>query len=749
MRLEVGAAVETGFLREPECQNIQQLLQLAEESASASAYQPARVGDQVGDYQLIEVLGKGGMGIVYRAQHVRLKKDVALKLISDAAIHSPKSLQRFEREMQAIGQLEHPNVVNALDAGDFEGRPFLTMELIRGFDLTQLIKAGDSLPVADACELVRQAAVGLQYAHDRQLIHRDVKPANLMLTVDPLGEPNVKVMDLGLAQITEAGTDELTDQGQLMGTLKYMAPEQAAGDGRVDFKADIYALGATLFHLLTGDVPFGGPEHNTPVKRLQSLTTQAAPTVAARRDDLPSDLVALVDQMLDRHVANRPESMQQLAAQLAKFCDGHSLQKLAQTTPTTPAFTRAKTTEVKSDANSDPKRKARPTFPLKWILSILCCLAICSGVIWLRQTDGSYLRIDADPTIDVSIELIEDGELVETFQVGKNRKQIWCKSGKYKVRLPAGVKDSLTLEGADLTVTRGENTVVRIRRISAADLAKQVTDATSRKTSEPGRTARPTAREAVERVLSKDGRAVVMVDGKRIHIDGTSQIPKVPFEFRGVASKHSNSLNDDDCQFLAQFNTIDQLELVWSDATEDGFKNFAGRKQILSLSIPRALPRSDSIAALFPNLRYVSPAYPEIEDFTVSIRNNPGIVVLRVYRSQMPAIACSNVAAMPNLKFLDAEDAELKGEDIRLISKSTTLQHLRMTLHGDMDVSELAPLAHMKTLKSIRVDGPASSPGRHDFAQEIKMLLPQCEYITDEARHNQIRDDLIYATGTK
>src|SRR5262249_33677503 len=159
----------------------------------------------------------------------------------------------------AGGRLEHPNLVRYTDAGEVEGKLFLVMELLDGEDLAKLVKARGPLPVAEACALVRQAALGLQHAHEQGLVHRDVKPSNLLLTTAGV----VKVLDLGLARLCAAGPagEALTSATQLMGTPDYMAPEQLLDSHAVDARTDLYSLGCTLYHLLAGDPPFGGPSY--------------------------------------------------------------------------------------------------------------------------------------------------------------------------------------------------------------------------------------------------------------------------------------------------------------------------------------------------------------------------------------------------------------------------------------------------------------------------------------------------------
>ena len=207
----------------------------------------------LGEYEILERLGSGGMGEVYKARHRRLNKLVALKLLPVASSSLQERVARFVREMQAVGPLDHPNVVEAFDAGEEGGKAYLVMRLVEGVDQDRLDRERGPLPVAEACDLARQAAQGLDYLHRRGLIHRDVKPSNLMRTPEGM----VKVLDLGLARLpVEDGSGEnLTGSGQPVGTPDYLSPEQAAG-ATVDARSDLYGLGCTLFYLLTCRPPF-------------------------------------------------------------------------------------------------------------------------------------------------------------------------------------------------------------------------------------------------------------------------------------------------------------------------------------------------------------------------------------------------------------------------------------------------------------------------------------------------------------
>ena len=310
------------YLREPE---LSRVFDLAAALAPAAASGPA-VAEQLRDYRLLVRLGQGGMGTVYKAVHTRLDKLVAVKLLPPDRTRDPHAVARFQREMKAVGKLEHPNIVAAHDAGEADGRHYLVMEYVEGLDLAEVSRRARPLAVADACELARQAALGLDYAHHHGLIHRDVKPSNLMLTADG----HVKILDLGLAllQGEPVAGGELTGTEQLMGTTDYMAPEQAGDCHGVGGPADIYSLGCTLYKLLTGVVPYGGPAFATSMKKLLAHVNAPVPNLAERRVGLPDGLVAAVERMMAKLPEARFATAAEVAGALAPFAAGSDLPAL-------------------------------------------------------------------------------------------------------------------------------------------------------------------------------------------------------------------------------------------------------------------------------------------------------------------------------------------------------------------------------------------------------------------------------------
>lgn len=288
-----------------------------------------KLSDRLGSYELLAPLGRGGMGMVFRARHVRLKKQFALKILSPSLARDQDAIRRFEREIEALGRLEHDNLVRASDAGVENGVPFVVMELLDGMDLAELTHKQGPWPIAEACEAIRQAALGLHHAFERGLVHRDIKPSNLWLT--PTGV--VKVLDLGLARLggEDGSATPMTAAGVWMGTPDYMAPEQLLDSHTADIRADLYSLGCTLFHLLTGEPPFGPSTHSTLRQKREAHLREPPPDIRQRRPDVPAELAKVVARLLAKRPEDRYATPAIAAAALEPFADASGLARLLDT----------------------------------------------------------------------------------------------------------------------------------------------------------------------------------------------------------------------------------------------------------------------------------------------------------------------------------------------------------------------------------------------------------------------------------
>ncbi len=269
----------------------------------------------LGPYVLLERLGEGGMGQVFKARQVRLDRVVALKVIRPERLAQAGAVQRFQREARAVARLAHPNIVTIHDADEAGGIHFFAMEYVEGIDLGRLLDKHGPLLVDQACAYIRQAALGLQHAHEQGLVHRDVKPANLLLTNQGL----IKILDLGLARLgQQLDSTALTHEGALMGTPDYIAPEQVADPHTVDIRADLYSLGCTLYRLLTGQVPFPGA---SVIEKLDQHRWGEPIPVEQIRLDVPAAVGGLVRRLMAKRPQDRFQTPAELAAVLGEILE--------------------------------------------------------------------------------------------------------------------------------------------------------------------------------------------------------------------------------------------------------------------------------------------------------------------------------------------------------------------------------------------------------------------------------------------
>ena len=304
-------------------ESAEQLSRQLVRSGLLTAWQAAQLlkgqsGFVLGHYRLLDSIGRGGMGHVFRAIDSRDSSIVAIKVMSRKLSSNQHLVNRFRREIRASSRLNNPHIVRSLDAGRVGNIDFMVMEYVNGEQLDDMLAGLPAIPVAQACEIIRQTALGLQHAFEKQMVHRDIKPSNLMLDWADNGEARVRIMDMGLVRLLDDDDDRtaVTRAGQVMGTPDYMSPEQGWNTAAVDIRSDIYSLGCTFFRLLTGRVPFQG---DNPLQVLMVRCSRDAPSVRSIRAELAEPIDAIVTRMIRRDPDQRFQTPQELADALEPF----------------------------------------------------------------------------------------------------------------------------------------------------------------------------------------------------------------------------------------------------------------------------------------------------------------------------------------------------------------------------------------------------------------------------------------------
>ena len=325
----------------------------------------------LGNYIVLEKLGEGGMGHVFKARHRRMGRIVCLKVLRSSGRKSPEMVERFKRETRAVASLNHPNIVVAHDADESDGIPFLVMEYIEGLDLSQYVKKHGEMPASKVVPLMLQAAQALAYAHDQGVVHRDIKPHNLLL--DTTG--SVKILDMGLARFDSYLTESpdasthaaMTNSGVVMGTVDYMSPEQAMNCRNADARSDIYSLGCTLYFMLTGKPLYDG---QTVMERLIAHREKATPWLANEAPGVSLELAAVFQKMVAKEAEDRYQSMNDLIDDLGILAAGGTPNAAIKVVE--PALS---SSSQRSANKAKPWRAAVVAGTLAFVVGIACALA--------------------------------------------------------------------------------------------------------------------------------------------------------------------------------------------------------------------------------------------------------------------------------------------------------------------------------------------------------------------------------------
>jgi WD40 repeat protein len=425
-------------------------------------------------YTLLRRLGIGGMGSVWLAEHLMLKRVVAIKAIRPEFLAKPESVERFRREARAVAKLSHPNIVAAFDAEEAGGVYILVMEYVAGENLGEILSRG-ALPLADACRAVRDAALGLAHAHACGLVHRDIKPHNLIRATDGA----TKILDFGLAMAEAGCRVGLTSENMVLGTPDYIAPEQARDARAADARSDIYSLGCTLFALLAGRAPFAG---GTVLAKLDAHRHDAVPEVP----NVPKEIAALARKMMAKRPNDRPTATEIVHA-LEPYCSGRACES-----PT-------------AGTRSARQRQRR------WgIIGGLLAMAALLGasVVYKIQSDNQEIVIETnDP--DVKVVMRRNGELVRI--VDTKTEKAWNLDTKTLRLKPHGSELAIDLPGKEpLLLRRQGDAAITIRWRPASPMPRAVPDTVppAEPTLEAYRVLRGHAQRTKQAIFSSDSKTV-------------------------------------------------------------------------------------------------------------------------------------------------------------------------------------------------------------------------------------------------
>ena len=421
-------------------------------------------------YRILEILDGGGMSLLFKAEHCRMKRTVALKIIHPQLVSSESAIERFHREVQAAARLDHRNIVTAHDADQAGDVHFLVMEFVQGTDLAKVVKKRGPLPVDDACAYVRQAALGLQHARENGMVHRDIKPQNLMLT----SAGHVKIVDFGLASFaceavpisnveaqlsSEVAKTDITHTGIWIGTPDYMAPEMARNPHTADIRADIYSLGCTLYFILTGQVPFPG---GTVSDKINAHAKRPPQPVSDLRPGMPPRLVGVVEKMMAKDLAERYQTPADVADALAPWAEPGSPDEHAQGEP---GPGRARSQPINGRQIERPwsaRRKWRRLGLSAAVTLFATILALATWFVYYSVTDNGRIEIRTD---DDNIKIVAEGNGTQVI-LDPRSKQTWVMgTGEWTVRLdgnPEGLEIDLP---HTFTLKRDETRVVTVKRV--------------------------------------------------------------------------------------------------------------------------------------------------------------------------------------------------------------------------------------------------------------------------------------------
>jgi tRNA A-37 threonylcarbamoyl transferase component Bud32 len=629
---------------------------------------------QLGPYRVEGVLGSGGMGIVYRAEDTQLRRTVALKVMKREAANKPAARQRFLREARAAAALDHEHVVTIYQVGEENDVPYLAMQWLKGMSLADRLKQKVPLTLPQVLQLGKQIALGLAAAHERGLVHRDVKPANVWLEElsEGAGPYHVKLLDFGLARPPQDDS-HLTQTGDIVGTPAYMPPEQARGEA-VDPRGDLFSLGVVLYQMATGKLPFDGP---STMAVLTALATAQPRSLLQIDPSLPPALNDLVMRLLAKDPAARPTSAREVADRL--------------------------NTIEQPSRSADRTRTPWRLLVAAAVLVALGSLAYFFGstLVRIATNKGELVVAVDDPNVEIAI---KQGGVIVHDRTTERDFVLTAGEGEIEVYEKAS---GMKLTTKKFTLTRGQKEYVQV----TLDVIEK------KRLDEHG---------VAVWVVSIGGEVHLRKDGQLIIVRKGEELPAEPFRVVGVSLFENKRVRDDDLAKLKKLKDLVRLDLNFTEVGDAGLEHLKGLK-VLGILLLSGTNVTDNGLKHLKGLPYLS--HLDLNDTQITddgleqLKRIPTLSILYLYKTMISDAGLASLKDLKNLTDLDLNNTNVSDEGLEQLKKLTKL---RILLLSGTKISS-AGLKHLQGLKDLRqldLRGTKIAPAA---LEDLRQALPQCE----------------------
>ncbi len=608
----------------------------------------------LGTYRILDVLGAGGMGVVFLAHDPQLKRTVALKAMLPGLASTPSNRERFLREAQAAAAIEHDHVVTILHVGEDGGVPFLVMPLLKGENLDTRLQRESKLPVPEVLRIGREIAEGLAIAHERGLMHRDIKPANIWLEGK---RRRVKILDFGLAR--SVGDTNLTLAGTIMGTPAYMAPEQAQGKP-LDQRSDLFSLGCVLYRMVTGEPPFKGPDT---ISTLMAVVSHQPTPPRVLLPELPPALSDLILQLLAKEPGDRLPSAEVVIETLASLEEQQDKTEVLRRADLAAPVTRTESLLPLELPAVAPQRQRRRTWmTVALTLGLLALGGLLLGMtVFKVKTPKGTIVVEVD---QAGAEVSVDGQQI-TIASPTEKEPV-------KVEVGAGAHELKITKGGFVTTTRqfslksGETEVVRVKLEPAQGAGENP--------------ARGDERAVAEWVLKRGG-AVVIVPSRGaepVTVREAANLPRTPFRLKLVTIHDAKEFADRDLERFKGLSGLEEIGIISPLITDAGLEHLASLTGLQALSLPGSKILGPGLAHLKTLKKLRNLSFNECQSLT-----DDGL---------------EQLAGLTGLQSLDLTSTKVTDEGLKHLKGMTDLDTLGLSHTSVSD----AGLVHLKGLKTLR-----------------------------------------------